>query len=196
MVFIMSLYDILSNRTAVRILKLLENNERINKSYSLSLAQVMHHLGLFLKPKNAIRLLKAHGLLIVEEGEEHRMGITEKGKKFVALIDELIFLIQNKTEKRTMPFEIRYDLTPSEKRILLVLSKMQQEIGNSVQLKNLMQELYPHNNYLKKQSSISKELSKLEALHLVEKTRQGRFAFLRATDSGIRVVREQIEREA
>ncbi len=190
------LYDILNNRTAVRILKLLDDNERLNKSYSLSLAQVMRNLGLFLKPKNAIMLLKAHGLLIVEEGDEYRIGITEKGKEFIALVDELVFLMRNKAEKRRQPFEIRYDLTQSEKRILLVLSKMQQEIGNKVQLKNLMQELYPHDNYLKKQSSISKELSKLEALHLIEKTRQGRFAFLRATDSGIRVVREQIEENA
>jgi len=155
----------------------------------------MRRLNLFIKPKKAIKVLNEAGLIIVENENEYRIGITEKGKRFIALIDELINLINNQQKKETPHLEIKYNLSPREKRILIVLSKMQQETGKAIQLRNLAEELYPHNNYSKKQTLLSKDLSKLDALHLIEKIREGRNVFLRTTDSGMRIVSEELEKE-
>ena len=88
---------------------------------------------------------------------------------------------------------ILYDLTDLERKILLILSKMEKEEDPPISLKSLAQELYPYADHVAKIAVLSRYLLKLEQLNLLESDKIGKEVFLTITDAGYRVIKEQIE---
>lgn len=184
-------YKILKNRAAVNILKLLYDNEVVHrKSYSMALGDIKASLGV-LFPNQAVDILARNNLIVADETDSGMaLSITEKGKQFITVLDQLIFLMRAK-EIQGNNIALTYELTDMEEKILLVLYKLQKEIGDIVPLKNLTQEIH----HYKKQKPLSKPISRLEELGLICKMKKGRLIFLGITDSGERVINTQLVSE-
>ncbi len=181
------LSDILTNKTAVRILKVIVENEIQNRAYSMQLDTLSLRFTKDLK--KAVLLLADHKLLLIDESA---ISVTEKGKEFIVHIDALKQILEQKKSEKKL--QIIYDLTDLEKKILVILSKMEREEGTPIALKNLMQELYPYDAGVHKSTLLSRYVSKLESINLLEKEKQGRDILLKLTQIGKRVVKEQIEK--
>ena len=184
-------YEILKDRGAVRILKLLYDNEVISKkSYSLELSFINEALGPV--QLNSVNVLIKYGLIVSDDGENGKiLSITEKGKQFITILDQIIFLLTKKEVKKEASIAVTYDLTDTEEKILLVLSKMQKETGDLVQLKSLTQEI----GHYKKSISLSKPIARLEQIGLVYKIKKDKAVLLSVTESGEKVINRQIVKE-
>ena len=81
----MSLYNILSKRGCINILKSLYDEEVINKTaYTLNLSQVVKKLKIDLPLVAEIDILSNDGLISSEKiDKEYVLSITKKGKKII-----------------------------------------------------------------------------------------------------------------
>ncbi len=181
------LYDILINRKAVNILKELSENDK-NKQYSTQRA----HFGLSKDNIEAIQLLCDNGLVYSEDG---LISISEKGKRFIDTFDKLVALFNEEEIKRDSNVEIKYDLTDVEKRILLLILKLQQEKSGPVSLSTVTREMYPYSDVTKKKCTVSRQISKLEQLNLVERNKLQREVFFQLTYPGMKVAKSQVVKE-
>lgn len=192
----MKLYPLLKDRNAVNILKLLYDNEVTNRdSYTLSLSEAKKRLGMLLPPKESALRLSSFRLIAIDSVDnDYIMSITNKGKEFIEVFDQLIELLQpDKVGKKAI--SIKYELTINEKKILALAYKISRESGmDYIALKTLAQELYPYNQQ-GKTSIISRYVSKLEEINLMKKKREGRETFVNVTDKGLKTIREQYLKE-
>ncbi len=181
------LSDILTNKTAVRVLKVIVENELTNRTYSMQFDELS--LQFTKNVRDAILLLADHKLLLIDESA---IAVTERGKEFIAHIDALKKLLEGKGSEKKL--RIIYDLSELEKKRLFILSKMEREEGVPIALKNLVQELYPYEDTVHKSTLLSRYVSKLESINLLAKEKSGRDILLTLTSIGKRVVKEQIEK--
>lgn len=182
------LFDILTNRLAVNILKGLSESEK-KKEYSTNVNELM---GSRENIEVAVVLLAAEGLVYKEE---QLLSISEKGKRFIDAFDKLVGIIKNEQAETKENFEIKYDLTDFEKKVLFTLFRLNQETGEDVSLAALTEELFPYEDVDRRKLRISKELKKLEQLNLATKVRKERNVFAELTESGLKVIKRQIETE-
>ena len=182
------LYDVLSNRLCVNILKQLSESER-KKVYSTSINEVI----------GSRAGVEVAAILLVSEGlvyrEEHLLSISEKGKRFIELFDMLVALMRNERIETKENVEIKYELTEFEKKVLFTLLRLHQETGGDVSLSAITEELFPYENAERRKLRISKELKKLEQLNLAKKIKKERNVFAELTESGFKVIKRQIENE-
>ncbi|MBW3022900.1 hypothetical protein KY308_02260 [Candidatus Woesearchaeota archaeon] len=188
------LYDVLKNRASVNILKILYDNELANKnSYSLKKSHIQAVIKDDLALDSALITLGYEGLILKEEVEgELFISITEKGKQFIAIFDQLILLLSSKAEEARQQVEIKYELTDAEKKLLLTLYKLQKETGKEISLSDLSRELYPYEDSEKKKSKVSSLLSRLQEMNLVEKIKKERKTYSSITESGEKVAQRHI----
>ena len=182
------LYDILTNRLAVNILKGLSENEK-KKVYSANINEL---IGRREQVDVAVVLLASEGLVYKEE---QLLSISEKGKRFIEAFDNIVAIFRNEPDEAKENVEIKYDLTEFEKKVLFTLFRVYQETGEDVALSTLTQELFPYENPEKRKLRISKELKKLEQLNLAKKIKKERNVFAEITDSGLKVIKRQIVKE-
>lgn len=177
------LYEILSNRNCVNLLKRLSENDK-NKQYSTKLTDIDVN-----DIYGTITVLKDHELVYLEDG---LISISEKGKAFVDLIDQLKDIIEKKEERRESNVEIHYDLTDIEKRTLLLVLKLQQETGRPSSLASITREMFPYEHINRKKNNVSKQLKKLEELNLIERHKVNREAYFEMTFAGMKLAKSQL----
>jgi len=182
------LFDILTNRLAVNILKGLSESEK-KKEYSTNIHEIT---GSRESIEIAVILLASEGLIY---REDLLLSISEKGKRFIDAFDKLVAIMKNEPAELKESVEIKYDLTDFEKKVLFTLFRLYQETGEDVSLASLTEELFPYENLDRRKLRISKELKKLEQLNLAKKVKKERNVFAEITESGLKVIKRQIETE-
>ena len=191
----MKLHHLLQDRTSVRILKMLYDQEAAKKGYAMRLSYARNRLGMLLSPGSSVELLAKHGLVGIDHvGNDMIMSITDKGKEFIEIFDQLIELFDGKNKAvQAEKVRVRYELTMQEKRIIVLCYKISREIGREfVALKTLVEELYPNlPNQANRTSTVSRYVSKLEELRLMERKKEGRNSYVKVTEKGLKTIKEQ-----
>ncbi len=193
---VMRLRPLLKDRTAVNILKLIYDSEVLQKnSYTTRLSRIAGKTGGGiagkLRARRSARKLADYGLIAFDSvDKDYVMSITNKGREFIEVFDQLVELFAPEKKGRKQ-VAIKYELTNQEKRILVLSHKISKECGGEfIQLKMLVQELYPY-NHAGKTSAVSRYVSRLEELGLMQRKKEGRQTFIAATEAGFRTIREQ-----
>jgi len=191
----MNLHKLLTDRPAINILKVLHDYEASNKNaYTMKLSDVCSRLN-FGDIDSSVLLLAENGLIGMDTvSSEKILSISQKGKDFIKIFDQLVELSKKeKSEPQHKTVRLVYELTILEKKILVMAAKISKEIGmNPVAVKTLTQELYPYEAYEKKVSTVSRYISKLEELKLVERRKEGRESYVTVTKTGFRTIKEQL----
>jgi CTP-dependent riboflavin kinase len=190
----MSLHRLLTDRIAVRVLKTLYDEEIAKKSsYTLKLEEISKKLGLEHIPDNSVANLDDNKLINLEMVEDQPiLSISQKGKHFIEIFDQLVELFNAENLQPKNNVSIKYELTNLEKRILVLTLKIGKEIGpENVSLKLLTMEIFPHEVYEKKLSTVSRYVKKLEELKLVERRKEGRLSYVKLTEKAFRIIKEQ-----
>jgi len=188
----MTLYHLLKDRASINILKILHDNEFVDKN-----AHTMRYDDILEKVSVAPNSMTLHNLseagLVTAEKSEHNglvISITQRGKDFVQQFDKLRAVLTEKKQEQKA-YQVQYELTPVEQRILLICSKMKSESGAVVQLKSLTQEVYPYKEPDSKSGSVSKSAKRLEELNLILRIKDGSRTYFDVTDTGEKVIKEQ-----
>ncbi len=191
----MRLYDILSDRKAVCILKLLYDKEVVEKSaYSFNFSDIKKELGLTGKDEEPLANLDNAKLIGIDDVEgEKVLTITKKGKHFIEVFDQLVDLFKGEPALRNeKQVSIKYELTEIEKKILLITYKISKESGaESIPLKTITTELFPHHTYQSKAGTVSRYAKKLEEINLLCRKKEGNLSFLKITEFGIKALQKQ-----
>jgi len=194
----MRLRDLLTDFAAINILKFLFDMESQNKSiYSIRLSKIKQKFINLKNIENSIDILKKFELINLDFLEEDKIiSISAKGKHFIDIFDKLVQITDKKNEvknkKLNKSFQIKYHLTPKEKKIMIVLFKLSKESGDKpISLTDLTREIHPTNTESQIQN-ISKYLSKLAKLNLVEKSKIKTQTLLKLTPTGERTIKEQL----
>ena len=192
----MHLRALLNDRTAINILKILYDNEVLEKSsYTMRLSQAKQKLSLAAMPVSSAELLSSAGLMAFDRvNGDCVMSITNKGKEFIEIFDQLVDLCRPQIAE-TRAVRIRYELTGIEKKILIIAYRIGKEAGTDfIALKTLVQELYPYDQK-GKTAIVSRYIRKLEEIALVERKKDGRNTVVKLTEKGFKTIREQYLRE-
>ena len=188
------LHIVLADRTAINILKALHETEYLFRtSHFLKLSDIQSKLALGKKPFKSIELLESVNLIMLDksDSDELILTLTNKGRIFFETFDNLHTVFLDELD-RPRPIKMEYDLKPLEKKILVICLKIQRESGASIPLLNLVQEVYPNDFPEKKRSTILRNCSKLEKLNLIKKETFQQINYFSLTESGKRVVLEQL----
>jgi hypothetical protein len=194
----MQLRDLLTDFAAVNILKLLYDRELKNNSiYSIKLSNIIKKFINFQNIDISINNLKRFELINIDSLKEDKIiSISAKGKHFMDIFDKLVQITENKklteNKKNQKSFQIKYNLTPKEKKIMVVLFKLSKEIGDKpVLLQDLTREIYPANGD-KNTPTIKRYTTKLAKLNLIEKLEIKSQQHLKLTPTGERTIKEQL----
>ena len=194
----MRLRDILTDKAAINILKFLYDMESKEKAvYSSKISDIEQRFYSFGDINHSTAILKHFELINLDELKEGRIAsISAKGKHFIDIFDKLVQITHKdyglKNKEKSKSFKIEYNLTPNEKRIMVVIFKLSKELGNKpVSLQELTQEIYPTNGSSKK-ASIARYASKLAELNLIEKEKVKNKILLKLTPTGERTIKEQL----
>jgi predicted transcriptional regulator len=193
----MRLYPLLKDRASINILKILYDNEFGNeKKHTMHYSELKSKLLIKDGVSTLPNLIDA-GLISTDNGNSGVvLSITQRGKEFVEQFDKLVFIVNGKKQEQKA-YQVKYELTALEQRILLLCSKIKSETGKSVDLKTLTQEVYPYKEPESKKGTVSKYAKKLEELNLIKKVKSNNRTFFDITESGEKTIREQfIESEA
>lgn len=187
----MSLYPLLKDRACINVLKILYDNEVMDKKYTMSYTHVEDHLSVPGSPAT-LEVLESAGLIGSEYSEEGILvlSITKKGKEFIEQFDKLIEVMNGK-KKEKKAYSVKYELTDVEQRILIMCAKMKSETGTAVMLKSLTHEVYPYNDPSSKSRSVSNAAKRLEELNLIKRIKNNNRIFFDVTESGEKVIKEQ-----
>ncbi|MFQ5474749.1 MAG: hypothetical protein ACE5DM_02835 [Candidatus Nanoarchaeia archaeon] len=185
------LYDILSDRVSVNMLKILYDQEYVAKTA---------HTMPFFRLRNILRkqltlqqvlMVEAAGLITAEETDEMLIvSLNIKGKEFIEQMDRLREIIDPQPKKKEF-FKVEYDLSMIEKKILVMCSKLQDEQGGPVVLENLTMELYPH-GAINRKGVVTRYVNKLSGLNLLTKGQKGNSLSVELTSTGKKVIERQL----
>jgi predicted transcriptional regulator len=188
----MHLYSLLKDRASINILRILYDNEVVDKkSHTMTHSEVKAKLTVSEMVDTLAKLQEV--LLIASEtnnGGERILSLTQKGKEFVEQFDKLRLVLDGKKQQQKA-YEVKYGLTAMEQRILLMCAKIKSETRQLVPLQTLTQEVYPYQDVSKKSGSVSKYAKKLEELNLLKRVKMNNRMMLDVTESGERVIKEQ-----
>jgi len=194
----MRLRDLLTDFAAINVLKLLYDMELKNNSiYSTKLSNVKERFNNFKNIDNSINNLKNFELISIDFLKEDKIiSISAKGKHFMDIFDKLAKITDNRekaeNKKIKKSFQIKYNLTPKEKKIMIVLFKLSKEIGDKpVSVQDLTREIHPTNGD-KNTSTIKRYATKLAKLNLIEKMEIKSQQYLKLTPTGERTIKEQL----
>ena len=189
----MKLHKLLSDRHFVNMLKTLYDQEHVYKNaHTMNLIELSGKLSAKFSLMHVLECEGA-GLVTAEKVEDtFIITLTSKGKRLIENFDSLHKTFYETAEKKEKSIKLDYGLTDTENRILMICYKMQKEQGRPVSLKNLTQELYPTEDPFLKKSLVSGYCSKLVKINLMNKQRKGREVVFNVSDSGLRVLKEEI----
>jgi DNA-binding MarR family transcriptional regulator len=190
----MRLKELLTDSAAINILKFLFDMESgDNKVYSTNISHIKKQFSNFKKIEGSINILSEMDLINLDNLKEDNIAsISAKGKHFIDAFDKLVQITERKEPKKQKSYKIRYDLTPKEKKVMVVIFKLSKELGNkAVPMQDLAREIYPVEDASKK-ASVSRCVSKLVNINLVEKEKMQNKAFVKLTPTGERTIREQL----
>lgn len=189
----MTLYGLLSNRIAINVLKTVYMHEvREKASHTTSLHVIKKRLPIEVGIDDLNLLVECELVTMDLVEGEHILSITQKGKEFIEVFDQLIEVYEGKEKSPAKSVKVKYELTSQEKRILVLTYKMLKESGAEyIPLKNLVEEMYPREDYSTKISSVSRYVSRLEDIYLMQRKKEGRKSLVRVTDKGFRIIKEQ-----
>ena len=188
----MRLHTLLRDRASINILKILYDNEfGENKKHTMRFSDIKANL-VMREMDNTLSNLDNAGLISAEEAVngELVLSITKKGKEFVEQFDKLLDVMAGRKQEQKA-YQVQYNLTPLEQRMLILCAKMKSESGSIVQLKTLTQEVYPYSDPAAKTGIVSKYAKKLEELNLLLRVKKNNRTFFDVTESGERVIKEQ-----
>lgn len=187
----MPLYKILKDRAAVNMLKILHDKEVSEKKYAISRDE-LRKLSDVAENGATFENLEESGLISSESDGNGSMvmSITQKGKEFVAQFDKLRAVLVGE-QKKHRAYQIKYDLTPLEQKILVMCSRVKSETGRIVPSLTLAQEVYPYDEAKSRVGVVSRYAKTLEELNLLIRIRDGDGSFFDVTRSGERAVKEQ-----
>lgn len=191
--FVMVLYKLLTDRAAINILKVLYDHEvREKASYSTKLSEIKKRVSLPIGHASLQRLSSMELVTMDLVEGEHILSITNKGKEFMEIFDQLVDLFTPQEKEEQKGVRVKYELTSQEKRILILAYKMSKESGVAfIPLKTLVTELYPHADHRSKMSAVSRYVTKLEEIQLMEKKKENRMTVVKVTEKGFRTIKEQ-----
>jgi len=138
------LFDILSCRKCVNLLKSLSESEELE-----SISGLIHEA----------ELLYQHNLIHIQDGDDVKAGISLKGRQFIKQLDELKDIVENKSTSRKLVID--YNLTKREMDLLLTISRSLYEYEIE-KLWKVMKKPY------KIKKSFMKDLNLLEELNLIK----------------------------
>lgn len=188
----MGLYEILTNRSAVWILKVLHDNEVHKKAYMIRSSDLAHASNPPKLPEDAISVLQSHNLISTEMINDERIfSITQKGAKFIETFDQLVSVMNHKVQMQIkqpaqQKVRVEYGLNAFEKKILesiMILQKKKKsqylELGE-----------VSHHMYKTKRTppTVSKAVNSLHDLNLIEKKKSGEKFSVALTPSGLKVL--------
>lgn len=204
------LHEILSNRIAVNILKLLYEQEMSDKkTYVAKLSQLQSLLVLVDPPFVAVELLRKAELITTEtitgvqqvypeqqaipstsSYQDTILSITTKGKEFIESLDHLIEVYTGEMpQKNRKRFFISLELSRDEKRLLLALCKLVRQGGvNRPTMKLLTQAVFPSQPVAKKLGLVERLVNKLEQLNMLHQKKDKKGAYLLVTPKGYEAV--------
>lgn len=182
----MSMHTLLKDRASINILKILYTNETKNNSFTMTYSEMKHTLVL---PETPFTLpnLKQAGLITIENGGETVLAITKKGKSFIDQFDKLIDAFNGK-KKTPRAFKVKYDLDDIEEKILDKIEDIEKAT-----IKTITKALFPRAKLETKKRIVTKHIKRLEELNLLKKIQQGREKIIELTESGARVIEEQLK---
>ncbi|MBT5021652.1 hypothetical protein HOK51_04965 [Candidatus Woesearchaeota archaeon] len=191
-----TLYGVLNDRNSINTLKILYDVEYVFKSsHFVKLSELKAKLKLFKKPFKSVELLSATGLISLDKSESDELiaTLTNKGKVFFETFDHLnTVFIDKKDTSQTKAYKLEYDLSDLEKRALVLCMKVQRESSSSVPLLNLTQEMFPSDFPEDKKDQVTETCEKLQHLNLIKKECFQNINYFELTESGRRVVAEQL----
>jgi len=170
----MRLFTILRDRNSVNALKLLYMNEKSNK-ISTPLSEIKEKIK---SSKRSIKNLVEAKLIT---SDSHSLSINEKGKEFIKQFDNLKDAFYKEGAKQKA-FQVIYDLTQIEQRILALTKEISKEL-NEAPLKLITKEI-PFN--------LNKHIKSLTNLNLIENFKKDNEEFIKLTESGIKVIENQL----
>lgn len=188
----MALYELLQDRLAINVLKVLHENE-LQKAYAVKLAEIQQQFQITQVPAAAQHLVSA-GLANADAVEHDAvLTITEKGKQFISIFDQLVALSNGSgVAKKSSGMSIQYGLTPVEQRVLATAAQVIASSGKpAASLHALARALYPDEESKKKVSGIAKQVQQLEGIGLVSTEQIGKHILVRVTENGKRTIQEQ-----
>ncbi|MBD3313773.1 hypothetical protein GF345_04995 [Candidatus Woesearchaeota archaeon] len=188
----MKLYPLLTDKDAINLLKALYDNEVLEKkSYTTKLSDVGSKARLKSRGTEAAEKLSSYNLIALDSVDnDYIMSITNRGKEFIEIFDQLVELMNPKSSGQRS-ISIKYELTNHEKKILILTYKMSKESGSDfIPMKMLVEELYPVNQ-AGKSGVVSRCISKLEEIGLMERQKQGRKTLVCVTEKGFKTIRQQ-----
>ena len=184
------LYRLLQDRAAVNMLKILYDNDG-QKTYATRLAEIQQQLPMPALPASAQRLITA-GLASADVVEQDAVfSITEKGKNFMQIFDQLIVLANGNSVKKANAMSIHYALTPLEKQMLLSVEKMCTNGKPRVSLHAVAHDLYPLEEPKTQIGVLQRAAQQLAELGMLRHDRIGKNILVGITDQGMRIAKEQ-----
>lgn len=190
----MRLRNLLTDSAAINILKFLFDMESgNNKVYSAKISHIKERFSNFRNIEHSINILNEMELINLDDlNDDNIASISAKGKHFIDTFDKLVQITERKASKKQKSYKIRYDLTPKEKKVMVVIFKLSKELGNKpVLMQDLTREIYPAEDASKK-ASVSRCVSKLVKINLIEKDKVRNKVLLKLTPTGERTIREQL----
>lgn len=188
----MGLYEVLTNRNAVWILKVLHDNEVHKKSYMIRSSDLAHSTNPPILPEDAISVLQSHNLISTEMINGERIfSITQKGAKFIESFDQLVSVMNHKAsvpihQPAQQKVRVEYGLNDFEKKIMETIMVLQKKKKSQyLELGDVS-----HHMYKTKRTppTVSKAVNNLSDLNLVEKKKSGEKFSVALTPSGLKVL--------
>ena len=180
----MSLYEILVNRACIWVLKELYEAEVVNKKvYSARVSELRKSLNMA-DIENHIDILEKNGLLHVDSLKDDKVvSLNQKGKDFFKLFDKLKVLTESQVKiVNEKPFaKVEYDLTDKEKKALLAVFKVTQDVGDS----------FPINSLIVEDKQQEAVYDKLQKLNLIVKIKKGKGYTVEVTPTGKKIVQQE-----
>ena len=174
----MGLYEVLSNRAAVNVLKALAEGEEKRPGYAAACSNLEYR---FAGAKEAASLLAAHGLITLDHQQDPIITISLKGKEFIAQLDKLKRVLEQISE---MPqsVKVEYRLTPLERQILHYTAKLSKQMQQDFVEVNALA-----NDF---EGEVATPILKLGDLNLMQTARKGSTLLVKVTERGRKIVEE------
>jgi len=105
------LYNVLKRRAAVNLLKRLEQQDRVISGGAVSIEDA--------------RILADYGLIHLDEQEGVMVSISNKGKQFIHLLDQMKHVVEDREGRRV---NLSFNLTEKERGVMVGISKNDGEV--------------------------------------------------------------------
>ncbi|MBW2967877.1 hypothetical protein KY362_05315 [Candidatus Woesearchaeota archaeon] len=188
----MTLYPLLKDRASINILKILYDNEVVDKTYCMSEWDLDERLPMRMN-RRTLALLRQSGLVSAEQTQDNGtvLSITQKGKDFVTQFDKLIEIMRDE-KAEVKAYKVEYDLTEEEQKMLTICFQLHNRGEKYIERHTLAAEMYPMMDITGKIDEIMETAARLQKLNLLDDYTDVDGHYFLITEVGERVVKEQM----